>query len=76
MKTSPRFSKQKQIYIINIYFNNPILKYAPLPALCLAVQQNAKVASSLTPGSKSSKHLTSVSVLHNQLLLELVEETV
>lgn len=63
MKTSLMiyFTKQNQIYLINLNLNNPMLKYAPLPALCLAIYPSAQAAASLTPGSKSSKHITSVS---------------
>lgn len=55
------FTKQNQIYLTNLNFYNPILKDAPLPALCLAIYPRAQATASLTPGSKSSKHITSVS---------------
>lgn len=56
-----RFTKQNCFYLINLNLSHPLFKYPTVPALCLAIYASAQAAASLTPGSKSSRHITSES---------------
>lgn len=53
-----RFTKQNCFYLINLNLSHPLFKHPTVPALCLAIYASAQAAASLTPGSKSSKHIT------------------